>query len=141
MDEFDEVGFNDDLLPVVRGDVDHGSEKLKHKICIFSALLNHHGVVFKMLLESILAVWIELSDVPDALEKKGVSKFTSPGNEVIQLTIACEHLCVSLIRCQVDSKANQLLANYRLGAVNDKLIHERDAISESECGLCFIFLT
>ena len=94
-----------------------------------------------MLLECILAVWIELGDVSDALEQKGVSEFTSPGNEVVQLTIACEHLCVSLIGCQVDSETNQLFANYRLRAVNDKLIHERDAISESECSFRFILLT
>ena len=94
-----------------------------------------------MLLESILAVWIELSDVPDALKKKSVSEFASSSNEVIKLPIACEHLGIPLIRCQVDSESDQLLANYRLRAVNDKLINERDAISESERSLGLILLT
>ena len=94
-----------------------------------------------MLLKCILAVWIELSDVPDALEKKGVSEFASSSNEVIKLSIASEHLSVPLIRCQVDSETDQLLTNNGLRAVNDKLINERDAISESERSLCLIFLT
>ena len=94
-----------------------------------------------MLLKCILAVWIELSDVPDALEKKGVSEFASSSNEVIKLSIASEHLSVSLIRCQIDSETDQLLADDRLRAVNDKLINERDAISESERSLGLILLT
>ena len=118
MDELNEVGFLDDDFPMVRGDVNHRSQELKHQVGVFSTLLDHHGVVLEVLDESVIAIWVELSDVTDAFEQQSVAEFRGTGDHLIELTVYSEHLSVSLVRSEVDSESNELLADDWLRAVN-----------------------
>ena len=83
MNKFYEIGLLNNDVPVVSRNVYHSSEQLKHEICVLATLLDHHGVVFKMLLKSVLAVWVKLSDISNAFEKKGIPEFTSSSNQII----------------------------------------------------------
>lgn len=68
MYELDEVSLLDNHLPVICWDVNHGSEKLKHQVGVLATLLHHHGIVFQVLDESVMALWVELGDVTNAFE-------------------------------------------------------------------------
>ena len=83
MNKFYEIGFLNNDVPVVSRNVYHSSEQLKHEICVLATLLNHHGVILEMLLKSVLAVWVKLSDISNAFEKKGIPEFTSSSNQII----------------------------------------------------------
>ena len=83
MNKFYEIGLLNNDVPVVSRNIYHSSEQLKHEICVFATLLNHHGVVFEMLLKSVLAVWVKLSDISNAFEKKSIPEFTSSSNQII----------------------------------------------------------
>jgi uncharacterized protein (DUF111 family) len=83
MNKFYEIGFLNNDVPVVSRNVYHSSEQLKHEICVLATLLDHHGVILEMLLKSVLAVWVKLSDISNTFEKKGIPEFTSSSNQII----------------------------------------------------------
>jgi hypothetical protein len=106
VDEVQKVCLIDYLVPLVGGNVDHGAQELKHEISVFSTLLNHDCVAFKMKNECVMAVRIKLGNISYAFEKKSVSKFTSSGDKFIKLTITSQHISISLISSQVNCQGN-----------------------------------
>lgn len=91
--------------------------------------------------ECIVAFWVELNDVSHTFEKKRVTMFACSSDQLIELAISTQHVCVPLIRGQVDSKCNKLFTNDWLGTVNDELINEWDTIRVSECSLRLVLQT
>jgi hypothetical protein len=141
MDKLNKVSLLDDGLPVVGWNIDHRAQQFKHEIRIFSALLDHHCVVLQMLDKSLIATGVELRDISYALEQEGVAELAGTRNHLIKLPIGGEHLCVTLVRGQVHSQGDQLLAHDGLRTVDDQLVDQRDAIGESESGLGLILQT
>ena len=88
MYELNEVSLRDDHLPVICWDVNHCSEKFQHQVCVLAALLHHHGIVFQVLDESLMALRVELGDVTDAFEKKSVAELGGTGDHLVQLTVS-----------------------------------------------------
>lgn len=91
--------------------------------------------------EVVESVWVELSDVPDALEQKGVSELCGSSNQLVELSVSSEHVCVALVGRQVDSQCNQLLAHNRLRTVNDQLVDQGDAVCVRERGFGLVLET
>ena len=102
MQEFEEIGLEDDLIPLVGRNPNHRAEQLKHQVGILAALLDHKRVVFQMLDEVVVCRRIELCDVADTLEEQCVAVLRGTGNQLVQLALAGEHVRVALISRQVD---------------------------------------
>ena len=85
--------------------------------------------------------WVELGNIPDTFEKKGVSILAGSLYQFFELSIIGQHICVSLVGSQVYSQCNQLLSNDWLWTVNNQLVNQRNAIGISEGGFSLIFKT
>ncbi len=67
--------------------------------------------------------------------------FHSPVDELLELLFLTQPLGVPCVRRQINSESNQLLSNYRLRTVNNKLINKRYTLCIRESGLRLIFET
>ena len=76
-----------------------------------------------MLDEVVETIWVELCNVPDAFEQQRVPVLRCAGNKFIELAVSSQHVCVSLVRRQVDGQGDQLLADDWLWAVDDQLVN------------------
>ena len=139
VNELDEVGLFDDLLPAVGVHVDHCTKKLKQQIRILTAILCHNGIVFQMNLHHIEGIRIELCNISHTFEKECVTKLTGSTDEFTQLAVLGKDLTISLIGGQVDSKCHELFADKVLRRMDNKLIDQWYAIRIGKSCLGFIF--
>lgn len=58
-------------------------------------------------------------DVFDELPKQDVVVLFGPIDDLLQLVLA-DHICVSLVGCQVDRQGDQFVPHCRLGEVDDQ---------------------
>lgn len=135
----DEVGFDDNLFPSIRVDVDQCTHYFQHHIGVLTALLNHNSEVAQIGLEAFLAIGVELSYISDAFKQQRVSVLFGPCNKLVQLAISCEHVSISLIGRKVNGKCDKFFTNYWFWAMNYQLVHKWDAVSICKSSLWFIF--
>ena len=55
-----------------------------------------------MLDEVVETIWVELCNVPNAFEQQRVPVLRCAGYQFIELAVSSQHVCVSLVRRQVD---------------------------------------
>jgi len=86
-----------------------------------------------------MAIWVELSDVSDALEKKGVAVLACTGDQLVKLAFSRKHICITLIGSQIDGQSNKLFAYDWFGTMDNQLVDQWNTIRIGEGSLCFVF--
>ena len=104
-------------------------------------MLYHDGVLFEVLFEGVNGVWVELGDVSDTLEEEGVAVLGRTSDQLRQLPVLSQHVCVSLVCCQIDSQCYQLFTYDGLWAVDYQLVDEGDTVGVGESSFGFILQT
>lgn len=97
----------------------HGTKQFYHQICVLSALLDHDGILLKVLFENFKGVGVELGNVSYALEQERVGVFACTSYQLCELTLSSHHISISLVCCEVNCKGNELFANGLLGAMDN----------------------
>ena len=91
--------------------------------------------------KSLMAVRVELSDVPDAFEKKGVAVFACTGDELVELAFSRQHVRITLVSRKIDCQSDKLFTYDWFGTMDNKLVNQWDAVGIGEGGFCFVFET
>jgi len=91
--------------------------------------------------KSLMAVRVELSDVPDAFEKKGVTVFACTGDELVELAFPRQHIRITLVSRKIDCQSDKLFTYDWFRTMDNKLVNQWDAVSIGEGGFCFVFET
>jgi hypothetical protein len=66
-----------------------------------------------------MTIWIELCNISHTFKQQCITMLTGSCNQLIQLAFTCQHICITLIRGEVDSESYELFADYWLWTVND----------------------
>ena len=94
-----------------------------------------------MLYECLVAVRIELCDIPHTFEEQCIAMFTRSCYQLIELALASQHIRIALVCREVDGQCDELLAHDWLRAVDNQLVNQWDAIGVGERCLGFVFET
>ncbi len=127
------------FFPLVSVNIDHGSKKLNLQISVLTTVLGHDDVLIEIAFKSFQSRWRELSDVAADFEKQGIIEFDCSLNKLIKLLILSKALCITPVCREIYSESYKFLSYNGLWAVNDQLVHNRNAFSVSKCGFCLVF--
>ena len=94
-----------------------------------------------MTYKCLMAIWVELGNVPDTFEEESIAVLACTGNELVKLSFSRKHVCITLIGGKIDGQSDKLFSYNRLRTVNNQLVNQWNTIRICEGSLCFIFQT
>ena len=140
MQEFDHPEVFKLVCPSVGGDVDHGTQKLEEQIGVLISLVGELDIAVHISFKSIQRVGVELSDITAHFEEESVAVLESSLDKLLMLVVLSHDFSIARICGKINGQGDKFLTHNRLRTVDNKLVHDGDALSIRECCLKLIFL-